>query len=325
MGGRGDFVVLLGRIWSDPRIVRAGELYVASKLAREETATATVVGHIAAIAQFALRETDDGVLPGDGVTAVRIATASSTSVARRVIAALMSPGVDLLTPVDRQPDVIRLRGFVDAYAPLLKSRARKAAWATAQRAREAGRVDVHEDVHVDAPVDVPGDVPATLRAGARYAGALARGPDPTGPDPTDIPPTPPQGGASAAPSPTSSNGNGQHLRPREQRRLAEERRVADAKQRAVDERLAENDQVRRAAATPESAAQHIGDILDRIGHPRPGASADDETAALVARANTLRLNGNEDARLVALLAEAPRGSDFAPRLAALLAEIESPV
>jgi hypothetical protein len=275
---REDFAIVKARALSDPRLLRAAELYVEKKLAREETALATVIGHVACLGLWTMRETDDGTVTGDGLSTVRAATGTTTRVARVILECLRSEGVDLVTSEGCEVGRVRLRGFVDAYRPVVMDRQRKAKWAQERRASMSTSTSTPADPSTstdggrrrlqDNGVDVYVD---GMRARAREGAPNARV---TGPDRTDSPPPPPDGGAGAPPP--SSNGAAhdpantatEHLRPRDQRRIADERRLEDARQRAIEQQRSEFDAARRTAAPPERQAEHLGSILNQLGIPR---------------------------------------------------------
>jgi len=123
MPGREDFAIIRARLMADDRACAAADLYVEDGLAVELTALSTVVGHIAQLGLWAVRETDDGVLPGSGVGIVAAATATPRSAAKRIIDALMSAG--LLRDVARTSDGqggIYLVGFQDCYEAIIRKR-----------------------------------------------------------------------------------------------------------------------------------------------------------------------------------------------------------
>lgn len=259
MPGRNDFGILKARALSDPRILRAAELYVERRLAREETAFAAVVGHVTMLGLWASRETDDGAIPGDGAAVVAGATLCGPGTARKIVGVLRSEGVDLITGPD---GALRLRGFAEAYQPLVTRREGNAVRAQRRRDEEARRNgsvardvtrDVDRDVTRDvtdtegptgasrarasAPVqacapasarlgragDKPGSEPADPESHAlRHAsrhGSSAGLPDRTGPDLND-PPPPGQGGNVAA---AARNGDGHDAPPRPLRPRERER------------------------------------------------------------------------------------------------------
>lgn len=265
MAGREDYAIVRARAISDPRLLRAAELYVETKLAREETALAAVLGHVACLGLWASRETSDGILPGDGVSMVRAATASTTSVARRIVTCLRAEDVDLITSEGCENNQLRLRGFVEAYRPLIEERLRKARWA--QEKRERGQPNGERvDVHVDATSTSSGR-PRSVDVDPRACSASRVAPDArvTGPDRTESPQPPAERGADAS---HSGNGNPERRRPREERRLAEEQRLEEARQADIERRRRESADAAANAASPDDQASHVADVLAQI---RPGA------------------------------------------------------
>jgi hypothetical protein len=117
MAGREDFGVLRSSFLTDARALRAADLYAAAELAHEDAALAMVAGHVAMLGLWAMRETDDGVLPGDGVSVARVATLMPTSLCRQVMAYLTEAG--LLRPVEAG---VYLVGFRDCYGSILDRR-----------------------------------------------------------------------------------------------------------------------------------------------------------------------------------------------------------
>ena len=88
MPGREDYAKISSNLLSDDRAHDAAELYVKHGIATEETALAAVVGHVAMLGLWALRETDNGVLPGDGMRALRFAIPAPNSVLKVIRDAL---------------------------------------------------------------------------------------------------------------------------------------------------------------------------------------------------------------------------------------------
>jgi len=176
MPGREDFGILKARALADPRVLRASELYIEKKLARAETAHAAVLGHLTCLGLWASRETNSGSIPGDGVAVVSAATLSGPTVARVIVGILRAKDVDLITGDDGD---LRLRGFVDAYRPLIAKRegnARRTDKWRREKASRDGDGDASRDGHGDGSRDGCGD------------GSSAGQPDRTGPDRTPLPP-----------------------------------------------------------------------------------------------------------------------------------------
>src|SRR3990167_8100101 len=108
MPGRNDYGMLPAKALTDPRVLRAAELYVQHRIAREATAVLAVGATMGYLGLWASRESDNGIVPGDGVAAVRAATLCSPSTARQITRILREPDVDLLTVTI---DGLRVRGF----------------------------------------------------------------------------------------------------------------------------------------------------------------------------------------------------------------------
>lgn len=181
MAGREDFAIIKARALHDARILAAADLYVARKIAREPTAHAAVVGHIAMLGLWASRETDDGIVPGDGVAVVAAATLCGRAMARKIVGCLAHPDVDLVT--DAGDGNLRLRGFDDAYAPLIRkrqsARQRAAKWRAQQEVENASR-NAYAKRDVTPPVTPP--VTPSVRPACGTTG-----PDRTGPESQPIP------------------------------------------------------------------------------------------------------------------------------------------
>lgn len=143
MAGRNDFGILKARALGDARVLRAAELYTRSRLAKDEVSLGAVLGHVVCLGLWTSRETDDGRLPGDGVAVLRAALIVSTPTAKRILEILTAPDVDLITQ-DEQG--LRLRGFNEAYLPLLQKRetARDRAAKSRKNRETASRVTFDE-------------------------------------------------------------------------------------------------------------------------------------------------------------------------------------
>lgn len=130
MAGRNDYGVLHSEFLADDRAHRAAELYVERFGVPEAFALAAVVGHHTELGLWAMRETDDGVLQGDGVAALHVATLMPRSACRPVVDVLVEVG--LLVRCDAGVAIV---GFQAAYASVLGRRAQNRD--AAARAREA--------------------------------------------------------------------------------------------------------------------------------------------------------------------------------------------
>lgn len=117
MAGREDFGILRSEIMTDRRVHRAADLLVQRGLAVEATSFPTVCGYIGLLGLWAMRETDNGVLPDDGVLPVQLATTTTRSVAQEIVRVLVE--VTLLRPEDAG---LYLAGFEDCYKPIVDRR-----------------------------------------------------------------------------------------------------------------------------------------------------------------------------------------------------------
>lgn len=117
MAGREDFGILRSQVLTDMRIHAAAAALVDKKLAVEATSFSTICGYIGLLGLWAMKETDDGVLPGDGILPVQLATTASRSVAQEIVKVLI--GASLLRPVDGG---LYLAGFDDCYKPIISRR-----------------------------------------------------------------------------------------------------------------------------------------------------------------------------------------------------------
>jgi hypothetical protein len=148
MPGRRDYSIIWARAITDARILRAAELYAEARIAKEDTAHAAVLGHVAMLGLWCSRETDDGSLPGNGIAAVRAATMSTPRIARAILDVMTHPEVDLITRGPEPEPSLRLRGVREAYEPLFKKR--EGNRSRAQKARS--NADVTRDVTRDVGV-----------------------------------------------------------------------------------------------------------------------------------------------------------------------------
>jgi hypothetical protein len=119
MPGRNDFAIIRARLFADERTHAAARLYVAAGLAAEPTAVAAVVGHIAALGVWAIRETDDGVLPGTGSIPLAGTAFLSMGDASKAVTALADAG---FLKSGTSCGSVYLAGFRDAYGSLMRER-----------------------------------------------------------------------------------------------------------------------------------------------------------------------------------------------------------
>lgn len=224
MPGRRDFGILRSSFFSDARALRAATLYVERGLAVAPHGFATVSGHVVLFGLWAMRETDDGVLPEDGIAAAYDALRLSPEDCTKVIAALVDAKL-----LRRVPDGLYLVGFEDCYSQVLgkrrrdRDRPRGDIGATSERHRGdiAPTSELHRsDVGAIEP-DASGrsDIGATSRDVAAVPGTRARAgadravPFRAVPDRTE-PPLPPDagtnghgGGNSPSAPPAERNGH----------------------------------------------------------------------------------------------------------------------
>lgn len=138
MAGRNDFGILRSSFLTDHRAHRTATLFAERGLATPDHSFAAVCGYVVMLGLWAMKETDDGVLPGDGIRATLMASAVPVEAARQVVQAFLDGG--LLRPT---PDAgLYLVGWRDCYDPI---RERRAANAEANRlAREEARIEREE-------------------------------------------------------------------------------------------------------------------------------------------------------------------------------------
>lgn len=130
--GREDFAIIRARLLADPRAMTAADAYVDAGIAVEDTATATVVGHIASLGLWTSRETDDGILPGDGIAAFRVAATCTRRVADLALTCLLQAKL-----LRRIRGGLYLVGFSECYAPIIRRRARNRENAVQARKRKS--------------------------------------------------------------------------------------------------------------------------------------------------------------------------------------------
>jgi hypothetical protein len=197
MPGRDDFAIIRARLFADDRAHQAATLYVESGIALEATALAAVVGHIAEIGVWASRETDDGVLPGDGIGVVSVATMSPRSVAVIVVRVLTQCA---LMRVHGQG--LYVCGFADCYSAIYKKRERDREYASQARYQRKDRVSRRRRRDVGATSGRSrDDVGTESDCTAAAAAAAAESESP-----------PSAAGDSASPPPDTASANG-HDRP----------------------------------------------------------------------------------------------------------------
>lgn len=134
MPGREDFAIIRARFLADARLHRAADLYVGAGLAVQETALPTVVGHVAMIGLWAVRETDCGILPGDGSAALAVAFMRETTWCKSVANCLLDAGL-----LRKEPNGIYLVGFRDCYAPIIAKRENARAYNRRKREKSEKR------------------------------------------------------------------------------------------------------------------------------------------------------------------------------------------
>ena len=134
MPGREDFAIIRARFLADARLHRAADLYVAAGLAVSDTAIPTVIGHVAMIGLWAVRETDAGILPSDGAAALCVAFMQNGAVTKQALAALLDAGL-----LRKEPNGVYLVGFRDCYAPIIAKRENARAYNRRQRDKSEQR------------------------------------------------------------------------------------------------------------------------------------------------------------------------------------------
>jgi hypothetical protein len=196
MPGRDDFAIIRARLLADERAHKAAALYVERGLAVEATALATIVGHVACFAVWATRETDKGILPGDGVAAASVALMVPPSTARLVVDALRE--AQLLRGLDVGTYLV---GFRDCYSALFnKRKADRHRLAQARRSKRLASKKGRRDQDATSSRRRAGVAPGSRTTAAAAAAAAV-------PLPSD-PPMPPQGGAEGGGGSASPSENG---------------------------------------------------------------------------------------------------------------------
>lgn len=154
MPGREDFAIIRSGLLTDERAHAVAAEYVRRRWAKEPYALATVVGHVAMLGLWASRETEDGILPGDGVTAAWAALMQPRDEVRAILEVLTTHG--MIRDVDGGRYLV---GFRDCYAPLLQRRAKNRENAAKARAGKVAAECSPTEVglRVTLAVDAPGD------------------------------------------------------------------------------------------------------------------------------------------------------------------------
>lgn len=132
MPGREDFAKVQSALLTDPRAHRAADLYVGAGLAVPSTALATVVGHLAMVGVWAVRETDNGILPGDGTACLSASLMLDKHGGALAKTALLAAGM-----LREEPTGLYLVGFRDCYASIIRKRENAKAYNRRQREKEA--------------------------------------------------------------------------------------------------------------------------------------------------------------------------------------------
>lgn len=151
MPGRRDWGALTSQALTDRRFRILAQRLREDPALLAELALVTARGLAPHLGLWAVRETDDGILPDDGVEAIQYATGLPTNTAEKVVQLLQEPAVGLLRPV---AGGLYLAGFLDTYEPLVRARAQ--AKARVAKARGKGPPDpqqplpgMGEDGHAD--------------------------------------------------------------------------------------------------------------------------------------------------------------------------------
>lgn len=117
---RKDFAVIHNRALTDPRYEALGAALVKGRMALASTASDTAIALASRVWLWCLRaDSRAGILPGDGVAAVRSAIGSGEKEARILLEGLKDAGLIAL-----HGKGLRVRGFRDAYRPLYRERDR---------------------------------------------------------------------------------------------------------------------------------------------------------------------------------------------------------
>lgn len=200
MPGYSDFAKIRARLFADARAHRAAALLVKRGQAREPTALLAVVGAVAALAIWATRETDNGVLPGDGVAVGAAAMQLPHATAGVVVAVLREAKL-----LRAKHGGLYLVGFVECYGPMMRKRRRDRLRLAQLRAQARDAATARAKNVAATSLRPRGDVAATSqrRRSSVATTSRGRGEERRG---ESSPPTPLQGagdttgGGSASPS-----------------------------------------------------------------------------------------------------------------------------
>ena len=135
MAGMNHYAKVYARIEQDPRAHEAARLLAASEGLPEAWALHTVVGLYAAMDVWLIRETDDGVMEGDGSTVARVAAFVPPESARAAMAALVESG---------QEELVQLRAREARLVAELSGHRAREAWSAATPDASGVRVIVEK-------------------------------------------------------------------------------------------------------------------------------------------------------------------------------------
>jgi len=144
MAGRKDYAQIQARLLADPRAHEAARLYIERDIATAATALGTVVGHIAMLGLWTLRETDNGMLTGDGILTVSVACMVDIQTAERVAESLRKAG---MLKIRGKKSSVFLAGFRECYGGVIDGRRRNRKKAKAFR--DARRNQVRTEVRTE--------------------------------------------------------------------------------------------------------------------------------------------------------------------------------
>lgn len=217
MPGRRDYGSLANKALTDQRFKAVATLLRKDPKLLAALAVVTARGIMPHLGLWALRETDDGVLPGDGVEAVRFALGIDEADAEKVVKALRHPLSRLMKGAKGG---LYLAGFRDLYGPVVKARDKNRERVRKYREEQEKRQE-QEARHVTRTgkkpsrarnAHVTGDV--RVRSRVDRIGSNPIGSNPIESDPltskstSTTPPNPPQAGGSPGGSASPSSDNG---------------------------------------------------------------------------------------------------------------------
>lgn len=250
MPGREDFAIIRARLLADERAHKAAAEYVARGIAVEATSLSTVIGHVAQLSLWAMRETNSGILPGDGVSTVSVATLSPRSVAQEVVNCLVS--AELLRV---KATGLYIAGFRDCYSSIVAKRKADRARVASKREEEKSRRS-------------RGDVAATSERRSGDVAAESQRtvpcravPCPTGPELN--PPNPPSRGDGEIASRSSSKQQ-QPLSPSDRYAFEAIFKAASGRWASANVHVVKARELRQTLLTPTPDADGIRDLVTTL-------------------------------------------------------------